>query len=113
MPTARGPPPSRADSTRPATSKANRAELAAVLYAVRVDRRALEVRTDSQFDHDHWAALDDGIGPAPDWAHHDLWAELAEALRARPPEARVRLRKVKGHAQLSHVADGTVRSEDK
>ena len=98
--------------TGPAQSN-NRAELAAVLYAVRVEPRLLEVRTDSQYVHDHWAALNDGAGPAPSWSHRDLWELLADALRARSADAPARLRKVKGHASAELVSSGHVRPEDK
>ena len=91
----------------------NRAELAAVLYVARVDHRSLEVRTDSQYVHDHWAALQGGATAAPSWSHRDLWEALCEALRERPATAPLRLRKVKGHATAEFVAEGRGRQEDK
>ena len=82
-----------------------------MLYAVRVDTRSLEIRTDSQYVLDHWAVLhlENSLGPR--WSHYDLWLALHGIIASRSND--FRLRKVKGHATSLMVAEGLVLPVDK
>eukprot|EP00973_Karenia_brevis_P065295 9069504-Karenia_brevis.AAC.1 len=98
----------------PGTYQSNqRAELHAILLAVRAEHRPLEMRTDSKYCMDGWQRYIRGhwTGSWYGIEHADLWQSLAAEVAARITQ--VQLTKVKGHAKSSDVKSGRVRPEDK
>ena len=96
-----------------------RSELAAVVYAVREDGRALVVRTDSRYVADgvniwlgRWRAR--GWFSRPCMASYmqsaDLWYEMDRLLACRVEPVRVEW--VKGHATMLLVDQGVVTEQD-
>eukprot|EP00973_Karenia_brevis_P087837 12184097-Karenia_brevis.AAC.1 len=90
-----------------------RAELQAILLALRAECRPVEIRTDSKYCMDSWHRYVIGKPPSS-WygiVHGDLWAMLVAEVSLRQNPAR--LTKVKGHANDSDVLRGRVQLEDK
>ena len=96
-----------------------RAELAAVLRVLLVERRPLEIRTDSKYVYDGCVKL------AKQWrdncwrtrsgkevSNRDLWFEILSELSSRPRDS-VSFRKVRGHATPQDVEAGRATLLDK
>ena len=89
-----------------------RAELLAIVLALRRDARQLDIRTDSKYC---WAgAVSWAKWAAQGWhgSNRDLWQRFSAAMQSRPPGS-VLFTKVKGHASQADVAAGRTLAEDK
>jgi len=89
-----------------------RAELLAIVLALRRDARCLELRTDSQYVFDGacaWSSWRDGGWPG---ANADLWELFSDTMASRPQGSAL-FTKVKGHAKDIDVQCGHVLACDK
>ena len=88
-----------------------RAELLAVVVACMRDPRPLDIRTDSEYVCNGFAALSSWKESGWKGDHADLWNLLASALHSRVSEVCVSW--VKGHAKRVDIARGRTTEEDK
>jgi len=94
------------------TQSNQRAELLAVVLALRRDPRDLDIRTDSDWVYQgslHWRSW---VGNGWKGDHGDLWKQLASELASRS-DVSVVFTKVKGHATDLDVERGRVDACDK
>ena len=89
-----------------------RAELLAIVLALRRDARGLELRTDSQYVYDGacaWSSWREGVRSG---SNSDLWQLFSVAMAGRQPGS-TQFTKVKGHARNIDVHRGYVLECDK
>ena len=89
-----------------------RAELLAVVLALRRDPSSLEIRTDSQYVHDGARAWHTWCERGWRGANGDLWLLFSQAMAARSPGS-ASFTKVLGHAKEIDVQRGRVLACDK
>ncbi|CAE8636270.1 unnamed protein product [Polarella glacialis] len=96
----------------------NRAELAAVIRTLEIDKRPLDIRTDSKYVFDG-VAVNMVVWENSNWkrngrevSHKDLWQRLSKLLSERQP-GQVTVKKIKGHATAKDVIAGLISTQDR
>ena len=90
-----------------------RAELHAVIAVLEIEKRPVEIRSDSKYVCDGFLAFQQNLRCEHLTGDNaDLWAILASLVTSRD-QGTVVLAKVKGHAKEEHVASGEVLAIDK